>query len=253
MQKMTLLSMVQNISSAMDLDEVNSITDTTESLQIAEIIKETLYEQFNNIFIAEHQGLFALESVSALASPNYLRVPEQVSKIIWLRYKDYRSYDQQREIPYVAPEEFLQTQFQYSSEYTNVAETTDPISGVLYFIRTDSPPTCFTMFDDQHIAFDSVDVDYEATLVGSNAVGYGTKTITFEMEDDFVPPIDGSLFPLLLAEAKSVCFVNLKQIASSKEEQRARRQRIRMQNDQFKARKAQYNHWNLGNNFSRRR
>ncbi len=253
MQKMSLLEMVQNIGSAMDLDEVNSITDTTESLQIAEVIKETLYEQFNNIFVAEHQGLFALESVSDLESPNYLRVPTQVSKIAWLRYKDYRAADQQQEIPYVAPEDFLQTQFMYSSEYTNVFETVDPTSGVRYFIRTDSPPTCFTMFDDQHVAFDGVDLDYETTLTGLNAVGYGTKSVTFELADDFVPPIDGSLFPLLLAEAKSVCFVNLKQVASSKEEQRARRQRIRMQNDQFKARKAQYNHWNLGNDFSRRR
>jgi hypothetical protein len=253
MRKMTLLEMVQNIASALETDEINSITDTTESLQIAEVIKETFYEQFNNIFIPEHQGLFALESVSDLDSPNYLRVPDNISKILWLRYNDYRLNGAPSEVEYISPEEFLFTQFQYTSDYNHVLQTTDPSSGVKYYITTNSRPTLFTMFDDKHIAFNSFDADYEDSAQGDNAIGYGSKTTEFLMEDNFIPPIDGNLFPLLLSESKSVCFYNLKQVASSKDEQRARRQRIRMQNDQFKSRKAQYDHWNERNNYSRHR
>lgn len=253
MKKMTLLEMVQNIASALETDEIESITDTTESLQIAEVIKETFYEQFNNIFIAEHQRLFAFDTVAGSLSPSYLKVPADVSKILWIKYRDYRSDDSYRTVPYVSPEQFLAMQFSYTEDFVNVVETADPSSGVKYFVRTDAPPTCFTIFDDEYIAFDSFDLDFEAKVAGANAVGYGTKTFEFEMEDDFVPPLDGNLFPLLLAESKSVCFVNLKQVSSAKEEQRARRQRIRMQNDQFKARKAQYSYWATGNNFARRR
>ena len=79
MRKMTLLEMVQNIASALETDEVNSISDTTESLQIAEVIRETFDELFTNTDVPEHMGLVALESVSDLDSPNYLRIPGQRS------------------------------------------------------------------------------------------------------------------------------------------------------------------------------
>jgi hypothetical protein len=42
LEKMTLLEMTQNILSAMNSDEVNSITDTVESLQVAEEIQNDL-------------------------------------------------------------------------------------------------------------------------------------------------------------------------------------------------------------------
>jgi hypothetical protein len=56
MRKMTLLEMVQNIASALETDEVSSISDTVESLEIAEEIKTTFYEQFNNILVPEFRG-----------------------------------------------------------------------------------------------------------------------------------------------------------------------------------------------------
>jgi hypothetical protein len=41
MAKMTLLEIVQDILSDMDSDEVNSINDSVESLQLAQMIKST--------------------------------------------------------------------------------------------------------------------------------------------------------------------------------------------------------------------
>lgn len=253
MQKMTLLEMVQNISSALELEEINSITDTTEALMIAEVIKETFYEQFNNIYVPELQGLFAFDSVSSLASPNYLKAPANVAKMKWLKYRNFRLEDKYEEVEYVSPEDFLERQLQYTSYYTGTQLTTDPSSGVQYYVLTNGPPNYYTMFDDEYIAFDSFDLDYETTMEGGNTIGFGTKAFEFILDDAFVPPLDGNLFPLLLAESKSTCFLNLKQMASSKDEQRARRQRIRMQNDQHKARQAQYDHWNHRNNYSRHR
>lgn len=251
MQKMTLLEMVQNIASALETDEINSITDTTESLQIAEVIKETFYEQFNNIVIPEFRILFPLESVNDVASPNYLKLPDNVSKIYWIKYKNFRDQNSFMDVPYVDPETFLNLQLMFSNPDSSLTFVTDPESGVQYYVQNNSMPSMFTIFGDKYIAFNTYDAEAETTLQGSNSIGFGLKSFQFEMEDDFVPPLDANLFPLLLAEAKSVCFINLKQISSSKEEQRARRQRIRMQNDQFRSRTAQTDYWNRGPNFAR--
>lgn len=253
MQKMTLLEMVQNIASALETDEVNSITDTTESLQIAEVIKETFYEQFSNIILPEHYRLFQMDNVSDLDRPNYLKIPDNISKLIWLKYYDYGLQAYSRELNYLNPEEFFDRLLSYyTAPDTWLTQVTDA-SGIQYYIPNNVRPSYFTILDDNYIVFDSYDSNEEATVQGSKTIAFGIKAFDFLMEDDFVPPIDANLFPLLLAEAKSTCFINLKQISSSKEEQRARRQRIRMQNDQFRSRKAQYEYWNRGPNFARRK
>ena len=43
MAKMNLLAMTQDILSDMDSDDVNSINDSVEALQVAQIIKTTYY------------------------------------------------------------------------------------------------------------------------------------------------------------------------------------------------------------------
>lgn len=253
MKKMTLLEMVQNIASALEIDEVNSITDTVESLQIAEVIKETFYEQFNNIILPEHKRLFQLDNVSDLSRPNYLALPEDVSKLLWVKYYDYSSETYGAELTYLDPEDFFDRMLTYYYSVDSWLTLVEDGSGIQYYVPNNGPPSYYTILDDKYVVVDSFDSDNEATVQGSKTIAYGIKDFEFLMEDDFIPPLDGNLFPLLLAESKSVCFINLKQISSSKEEQRARRQRIRMQNDQFRDKKAQYAYWNRGPNYSRRR
>lgn len=252
MRKMTLLEMVQNIASALDTDEINSISDTIESIQIAEVIKETFYEQFNDIHVPELQRLGRLEDVNDPSRPNVLKIPSNMTNIEWIKYKDFRNTDKFTDVEYISPEDFLNRQLNYTSSAYNVQSITD-FGGFSYYIPNNTRPIYYTMFDDQNIVFDGYDAESEAALQSSNTLVFGTFAPEFLMEDTFIPPIDGNLFPLLLAESKSVCFVNLKQISSSKEEQRARRQRIRMQNEQFKSRKAQRSYFERGPNFARNR
>lgn len=251
--KMTLLEMTQNILSALDSDEVNSISDTIEALQVAYVIKETFDEQFNNIVVPELRGLIQLNGISDVLKPNYMKVPDAVKDFEWIKYRDDRNNGKFTDVCYVTPEEFLEMQFQYTSTSDNTFLTTDPVSNVQYYIKTNKSPTYYTSFDDNYIAFDSYDSDYDATLNSSKSAAFGTKEFSFPLEDTFIPPIDSNLFPLLLAEAKSVCFINVKQTGSSKEEQRARRQRVRMQNDQYKAKPAQARKFGSERNFARNR
>src|SRR6476659_10163511 len=146
MIKMTLLEMVQNIASAIESDEISSISDTTESLQIAEVIKETFYEQFNNILVPEFRGLIKLDNVNDLSRPNYLKTPVNLSKLEWIKYKDFRNTDRYTAVDYLDPEDFLDRQLQYASTSSNVVLTTDP-SGITYYITNNGRPQFYTMFD----------------------------------------------------------------------------------------------------------
>ena len=47
MPKRTLLYIVQDIANDLDTDTINSINDTEESLQIAQIVQTTYYEIIN--------------------------------------------------------------------------------------------------------------------------------------------------------------------------------------------------------------
>jgi len=48
MPKLTVLDMVQDVLSDMDSDEVSSIDDTVEAMQVAQIIKTAFYEVIND-------------------------------------------------------------------------------------------------------------------------------------------------------------------------------------------------------------
>lgn len=203
MPKMTLLEMTQNILSAMDSDEVNSIMDTVESLQVAEVVRETYYDLTATLSIPEKWGPIQLDSLADSSKPNYLRVPAEVSKIKWIKYNG-------AEVHYMEPEDFY-------ARYTSIG--------------TDRDPTHWTSLDDNELIFNSYNSLIDTTLQNSKTSCWGMIDNVFAFEDNAVPNIDSNLFPLLLAEAKSSCFVNFKQVSNSKEEQRARRNLVRAQND----------------------
>lgn len=246
--KMTLLEMTQNILSAMDSDEVNSLSDTVESNQVAEIIKETYYEQFNGIEIPQFRTAIRLDGLGDLTRPNYMKMPENVRKLDWIKYRhEGRYYD----VIALSPEDFFLHTLQNQDYMDNVELVTD-ISGITYYIRNNHYPTYYTTIDDKYVIFDSYDSFADNTLQDVKTFAFGAITPEWTTADDFIPHLDESLFPLLLAEAKSVCFQNIKQTASAKEEQRARRQRIRMQNNRHRDTESQKRSY-VGSNFARNR
>lgn len=219
MSKKTLLQIVQNILSAMDSDEVNSISDTVESMQVAEIVRETYEEITATLSLPERRGLVQLESVSDPTRPNYLKVPNSVKDVLWLKYNN-------KDIEWMEPAVFMT----YVTQQSGEAEVTDG-SGVVYSVKDDVDPSYFTSFDDQHVVFDSYNNEVETTVQSVHSMAYADLGSEFLLEDDYVPELDPNLFPLLQAEAKTSCFINLKQVSNAKEEQRARRQLVRAQNE----------------------
>ena len=60
--KYTLLDLTQAILRALGSDEVNSISDTTEALDVANIVKEAYYTIISEIDFREQSGLFHLDA-----------------------------------------------------------------------------------------------------------------------------------------------------------------------------------------------
>lgn len=217
MAKMTLLEMTQNILSAMDSDAVNSISDTTESLQVAEAVVETYYELYSGLSSPSREGLIQLTPSSDPAQPNVMSIPGNVKDIKWIKYNNVF-------VEYMKPEDF----------FLNIPGERDYAVGP-YMIYSDRDPTFWTTFDNNEIVFDGFNNEVDSSLQASKTLCWGQFDPVFELTDNAYPPyLNGDDFPGLLAEAKSVCFAYFKQVASSKDEQRSKRQRVRRQNDEWR-------------------
>jgi hypothetical protein len=234
--KMTLLEMTQNIMSALDSDDVNSINDTVESLQVAEVIKETFFEITAGLEVPEHNELLQLDGLADENKPNYLLIPNRVKKIKWIKYNTAGEggTPNYRGMRYLDKEEFVEYVLPRWSHDENISYVED-FNGVKFPITNNKAPQYWTTFDDEHLVFDSYDLDVETTLHASRSMAFCWMIPRFIMSDDFIPDLDEDMFPLFLSEAKGTCFINLKQVSSAKAEQISRRQRVRMQNDQWRA------------------
>src|SRR5712671_4708655 len=78
--------MVQNILSSLDSDEVNSVGDTVESRQVANIIQNKYYDMVSRGFFPEHNKLLHLDPSNDPIRPTLMFVPSGVSKINWIKY-----------------------------------------------------------------------------------------------------------------------------------------------------------------------
>ncbi len=219
MAKMTLLEMTQNILSAMDSDSVNSISDTVESTQVADTIKESymrLMSERDWPFLRSKSSLTASGSVLL---PTKMTMPDNLSKLLWVRYN-------KKPVSYLDPESF-QVLLDTRVEAAGVVDANG------YVLNQD--PTYWTTFDDNVVWFDSYDSSVDSTLQQSKCVVYGVTSATWVHTDVAVPFIPEKYFPTLLAEAKAACFLNIKQQGNNREEANAKRGRTRMQNEAWRA------------------
>ena len=242
-----MLEMVQSIMSDMDSDSLTSITDTDEGPQVASVIRDIFWQMVSNKIIPEHKSLVQLTD-SGISAKVFMLIPENVASIDWIKYNKIESGGTQNayaDMMYLEPEDFINRLILRGSDDSAVVSAIDPNSSIsLDMIINNAGPTFWTSFDDEYICFDSYDVGMDASgLVGSKTLCWATIIPTFDtddmVDDDFIPDIDDHFFPLLLAEAKSTCFVNMKQSPNPKIEKQARDQKVFSQNDKHRTKDAQ--------------
>lgn len=230
--KKNLLDIVKNILSDLDSDDVNSISDTVEALQVANIVEQTFYDIISTRNIPEHQSLIKLTPLSDNQFPTHFVLEDTQHKIkeIWYDTSDDNSYEYTL-LVYLSPEEFLRKCDYRQSNYTLVS---DKVAGTKLRIGNLASPKFYTSFDDEHVVMDSFNSLVDSTLRKSKVRAIGTSYPTFSISDYYTPDIDASYFPYLIQEAKSRAFSLFKGQPDSKTEQAARRQKVYVQNDRYR-------------------
>lgn len=236
MAKMTLLDIVQDIMSDMDSDEINSISDTAESLQVAQIVKTTYYNIIDGKDFPWMYELFQLNTSGTTSRPTHMSLPEDIIDLKWIKYNNKKSTDTKNKLEkviYKTPEDFINIVDSRDSSSSNISVITDP-SDITINVYTDRGPMYFTSFDDETLVFDAYDSAKETNLTNSNTQVYGKRSVTFTLSDSFTPDLPVQMFSYLLNEAKSTAFLTLKQMANQKAEQQSVSQRRRMSQEAWK-------------------
>lgn len=221
--KKNLLKIVQEILNDMSSDEVTSIDDTVEAQQVASIVESTFYEMLANRNWPHTLKLMQIDSSGDITRPTHMRLPERLKELKTLNY-DIRDSDETvpeyRAITYMHPDEFLKHVNRFSSD-TLVVED---FGGGLFPVKTTQHPTYWTSFDDDYVVFDSYDATVNNTLQKSRTQVLAYIIPVFGKANTAVPDLPAEAFPALIEESKSVAFLNLKQMANQKAEQKAMRQ-----------------------------
>jgi hypothetical protein len=179
MARPTLLDLTQRILSAMDSDSVNSISDTLEAEQIADIIRETYLDIVDEYDLKAVHTIFKLNASGTTARPTHMSLPEGYHSVEWIAYdKRATSSATQRvftKIPYMEPGDFVAAINGRNNDDAEVDVISDP-TGVELLIRNDTHPSYWTTFNGNLFVFDSYDSSIDSTLQSSKTQVYGQVT-----------------------------------------------------------------------------
>lgn len=238
--KFTLLEMVQEILSSMDSDEVNSISDTVESNQVALLLRSVYYDLAIDLGLPEHEGLFELDASGDSAQPTLMTIPTNVGVVRSVKYNNIDTGETRAnyvDVLFKPFEDFLVDQASLRELTTGVGQMTFTSNGenfeVMY--QTDKQPQFFTTYDDSTFLFDSYDSSIDTTLQKSKTMCMGVVYPTFTIADSFVPDLDITQFSLLKNRAKVRAFAELKQALNQEAAGEARLQKIRIQKRKWTA------------------
>jgi len=239
MPSMTLLEITQDILSDMNSDSVNSINDTVEALQVAQIIKSTYFSIIDGRDWPHLFQFFKLTASGTASRPTHMSLPDNVLKVNWIKYNIRTSTDTKdkyTKIIYKTPEEFMEICDSRDSSASRVTQVTDP-TGVYINIYNDTAPIYYTSFDNENIVMDAYDSGVDSTLTQVKSQCYGKVYPTWTMTDEFVADLPEEAFSYFLNEAKSACFLRIKEAPDAKSEQYSVSQRRRMSQDAWRVKR----------------
>jgi len=224
--KRTLLGLVQDILNDLDSDEVNSIDDTIESQQVANIVRTCYYEMLSNRNWPHMRKIIQLEASGDLAKPNYLKLPEGLKELSFFKYETQKDGDNRillNDVKYKEPDSFLRLISQRNSTNTNV-QTVQDFGGTKLLVFNDAAPQYWTSFDDVYLVTDAFDAAVDDTLQQEKSQCVAYIYPTWVHEDSFTPDLPIEAFSALFNESKSTASLNIKQMMDNKAEQKVSRQ-----------------------------
>lgn len=224
--KYTLLELVQDILNDMDSDEVNSVSDTVESEQVAQIIKSTFFAMMANRNWPHTRQVLKLTASADSSLPTHIELPGGVKELCFVNYNKVKQGETRKRygrVKYIDPDSFLRKQNQLNSDNPNVDVILDS-TGVELLIKNDRHPEYYTSFDDKTLVFDSYDKTVDTTIQNSKIQAMAYVIPEWQHKDSYVPDLPEEAFPALLEESKSKASFKLRQFQDIKAEQEASRQ-----------------------------
>ena len=224
--KMSLIELVTDILNDMDSDEVNSIDDTVEATQVAQIVKTTYFAMMSNRNWPHTRQAIQILPSGDNELPTHMKVQEDVKELCFINYnkiKDGETRKLYKPIRYLQPDDFLRVTNRRNNDNSDIDVIIDP-TGVELLIKNDTAPTYYTSFDDEALVFDSYDILVDSTLQQSKIQAQAYVVPVWVHLDDAIPNLPDDAFTALLEESKSKAMFKLKQVTDVKAEQEANRQ-----------------------------
>jgi hypothetical protein len=137
--------------------------------------------------------------------------------------KEGQTHTTLADVTYKQPDDFLRYISSRNGASDNVKEVKD-FSGSVLMVLNNSAPTYWTSFDDRYIVTDAYDKTVDDTLQSSKTQCLAYIEPKWVHMDEAIPDLPEEAFAALEEEAKSTCFITLKQMANQKAEQKAGRQ-----------------------------
>lgn len=191
----TLLEVVQGVLNSAGSDEVDSITDSTEAMTVANIAKDCFTFLSAKSHPPESKVIFNLLASGDPVRPTLMTRPKSLLNIEWVKYRIIDTdKDVFEDIEYIPFADFLQRN--YSLKGDNVSSFTLTVPGIGdYNINylNDQNPCIWTSPDDNTILFDAYRADLETTLVSDKTMAYGRRDYAFSFEDGFIPYFDSQI------------------------------------------------------------
>lgn len=261
--KYTNLNYVQSILSSLGSDEVNSVSDTPESLQVLDILKTTYFNIIGRTHPTEQTQLIQLDPSLDVTMPTLMYVPNNVRHIEWLKYfndntvgtDDDSGFQHDLNVDItssgnstVAPpgynyvsilpiQQFIDMTNSFNPANSDVESFvfTDNLNSIpgtyTFYYKTNKTPQYCTVLSNYYVIFDGYDSTVDSTLQSSKTMALGNISPGWSSDDNFIPSIAEEQVPLLLNEAKSLAYFELKQSIHTKAEQEAKRQWSSVQRD----------------------
>lgn len=234
---LTLLEMVQDILSDLESDTVDSYTDTVESQQVAQILKTTYFNIIDGRDWPHLYSFFKLENNTGSGlRPTNMVLPDAVMDVQYIKYNcedPATARTNYKTMKFLEPHDFMSLLQSRDSKADNIQVVIGQ-TGTEYNIFDDRHPTYYTTLGETQIIFDSYHDFFSNQLLVSNTNCYGKIYPSVILSDSLIFPLPVDAYSLLLAEAKAVASITLKQVVNPKAEQHSQTQRRRMSQEAWK-------------------
>jgi hypothetical protein len=234
MSKKTLLRVVQDYLTYVDGFQVDSIFDSEESQQAAQIAEHVFYTVVDKNRDQMHSTVVrSLDASTDGDLPCVMLIPSEIRRIhdseIW--YNTHKTGGVQwSRVQFIDPKEFLV----YVSGMNTDQENTEVmlVNGVPFVVMNNRAPLYCTTFDDHTLVFDAYDSELDSTLQESKTKIVAVQAPVFLQEDDFLIPLPERMISGYTDTVINECAVALRGIGNQNVARRSNQFLSKMQQSQ---------------------